>query len=461
MRVTQTRVRWGLVCLATLFVAVLTWLHQQSTRLSIMDMLRQMEGEHWYRVSLNQRPVGQYRTEVLVDRTIRIVTEMQFRLGSPVETQISETRVFATEPPYQLIHARHTQRRGVADDEVLEATVLRDRGKLYAVAPTGTQLPLPSEYELADYLNIELWLMNDAPQADQSREAKHIDFERLDIATKIWSVFDKNDQGYIVRSENELGFTEIQLDHELTAKTMKDRHFFLERVTSERAVSNWRRRANFPRQQEFSIALPEPLRNPTKLSRLVLQPSGASLPDSGILLVGENVSHVKVDPITPKTYLRETLRHPVSHQSIKDLANAATRTPATPLKQTEALTRFVHNYLVYEDLEDVRSVLDTIERRSGDCSEFAELFTTLARASNLPARTVVGLAYDANNRVFAKHAWNEIAIDGWWMAVDPTWNQVRADATHLRLSDETMAALEQSSPLSFKIVETEYVDAGS
>ena len=173
------------------------------------------------------------------------------------------------------------------------------------------------------------------------------------------------------------------------------------------------------------------------------------------------MSHAKVDPITPTTYLRETLRHPVSHQSIKNLANAATQTTTTPLKQMEALTRFVHNYLVYEDLEDVRSVLDTIERRSGDCSEFAELFTTLARASNLPARTVVGLAYDANNRVFAKPAWNEIAIDGWWMAVDPTWNQVRADATHLRLSDETMAALEQSSPLSFKIVETEYVDAGS
>ena len=461
MSVTQTRVRWGLVCLATLVVVALPWLHQHNTRLSIMDMLHQMEGEHWYRVSLNQQPVGQYRTEVHVDRTIRIATEMQFRLGSPSETRISETRVFATEPPYQLIRARHTQRRGRADNEVLEASVLRDRGTLYAVAPTGTQLPLSSEYELADYLNIEMWLMNDAPQPEQSHEAKHIDFERLDIGTKTWSVFDKNAEGYVVRSVNELGFTEIQLDHALTAKTMKDQHFFLERVTSEEVLSGWRRRASFPRQPEFSIALPEPLRNPSKLSRLVLQPSGVSLRDGGILLVGESVSHAKVDPITPTTYLRETLRHPVSHQSIKDLANAATQTTTTPLKQMEALTRFVHNYLVYEDLEDVRSVLDTIERRSGDCSEFAELFTTLARASNLPARTVVGLAYDANNRVFAKHAWNEIAIDGWWMAVDPTWNQVRADATHLRLSDETMAALEQSSPLSFKIVETEYVDAGS
>jgi transglutaminase/protease-like cytokinesis protein 3 len=73
----------------------------------------------------------------------------------------------------------------------------------------------------------------------------------------------------------------------------------------------------------------------------------------------------------------------------------------------------------------------------------------------------VGLAYDAGNRVFAKHAWNEIAIDGRWMSVDPTWNQIRADATHLRLSDETMAALDQSSSLNFKTLETTYVDGGS
>ncbi|MEC9285355.1 MAG: hypothetical protein VYC36_05215, partial [Pseudomonadota bacterium] len=76
------------------------------------------------------------------------------------------------------------------------------------------------------------------------------------------------------------------------------------------------------------------------------------------------------------------------------------------------------------------------------------------------AKTIVGLAYDADNGVFAKHAWNEIAVDGLWIPVDPTWNQVRADATHLRLSDETMAALDQSS-MSFKVVETEYVNAGS
>jgi hypothetical protein len=461
MNVKQTRNRWASVCLAILLAVAVAWFHQQNTHHSLTGMIQQMEGEHWYRVSLNQEPVGQYRTVVLVDRTIRFLTEMRFRLDSTFETHIEETRVFAAEPPYQLIRARHTQRSGPHNTDVLEARVLRDRGKLYAVAPTGTRLPLTSDYGLADYLNIEMWLKNVLPRPEQSRKSKHIDFDRLDISTKVWSVVDHNAQGYMVRSANEHGFTEIQLDLDFMAKAMTDRHFFLDRVTDEAVAAKWRHRANSPRRLDFSIATAEPLRNPTKLSRLVLKPFGEMPWDDGTLLVGDSISLIKVDPSERASFLRETLRHPISDESITTLANAAAQDITSPLKRAQALTHFVHDYLVYEDLQHVQSVLDTVSRRRGDCSEFAELFTTLARAAMLPAKTVVGLAYDAGNGVFAKHAWNEIAIDGRWMSVDPTWNQIRADATHLRLSDETMAALDQSSSLNFKTLETTYVDGGS
>ena len=461
MNVKETRNRWGLACLAAMLAVTATWFYQQNAHHPLMGMTRQMEGEHWYRVSLHQQPVGQYRTVVLLDRTIQFLTEMRFRLDSQFETLIEETRVFAAEPPYQLIRASYTQSRGPDNTDILEARVLRDGGTLYAIAPTGTRLPLTPDYGLADYLNIEMWLMNDSPRPEQSREAKHIDFERLDIATKVWSVVDRNTQGYIVRSVNERGFTEIQLDLEFMTKAMTDRHFFLDRVTNEAAAAIWRQRANFPRRLDFSIAIAEPLRDPTKLSRLVLKPFGEMPWDDGTLLVGDSISHIKVDPNELAPFLRETLKYPVSDESITTLANAAGQDTTSPWKRAQALTHFVHGYLAYEDLQHVQSVLDTVSRRRGDCSEFAELFTTLARAARLPAKTVVGLAYDADNGVFAKHAWNEIAVDGWWMPVDPTWNQVRADATHLRLSDETMAALDQSSSVSFKILETKYVDAGS
>lgn len=460
MDVKKTRKRWGLVCLATLIAVTTTWLYQQNPRQSLVEMIQQMEGEHWYRVSLNQQAVGQYRTAVLLDRTIRFVTEMRFRLDNTFETHIEEVHVFAAEPPYQLIRATHTQRRGPGHTNVLNARVLRDRGKLYAIAPTGARLPLTTDYRLTDYLDIELWLMGDSPKPKLSRKTKHIDFERLDIATKVWSIVERNNQGYMVRSANELGFAEIQLDSKFMAKAMVDRHFFLDRVTDEAAASIWRQRANSPHRPDFSITTAEPLDNPTKLSRLVVRPFGEMPWDEGTLLVGNSVSHIKVNPNTLASFLRETLQHPVSDELIAALASAVAQDTTSPLNRAEALIHFVHEYLVYEDLQHIQSVSETLSRRRGDCSEFAELFTTLARAARLPAKTIVGLAYDADNGVFAKHAWNEIAVDGLWIPVDPTWNQVRADATHLRLSDEAMAALDQSS-ISFKVVETEYVNAGS
>jgi len=83
-----------------------------------------------------------------------------------------------------------------------------------------------------------------------------------------------------------------------------------------------------------------------------------------------------------------------------------------------------------------------LDRGYGECTDFADLFTALARASGLSARTVVGLAYqDTEPYGFAFHAWNEARVDGEWQVIDPTWNQRFADATHLALSDQELANL--------------------
>ena len=59
----------------------------------------------------------------------------------------------------------------------------------------------------------------------------------------------------------------------------------------------------------------------------------------------------------------------------------------------------------------------------------------LERGAVLAARRVVGLAptYDHDSFGFGNHASAEGAIDGRWVAVDPTWNETLADATHIPL----------------------------
>ncbi|MCC5888155.1 MAG: transglutaminase domain-containing protein [Gammaproteobacteria bacterium] len=73
----------------------------------------------------------------------------------------------------------------------------------------------------------------------------------------------------------------------------------------------------------------------------------------------------------------------------------------------------------------------------GDCYEFAALFSALATAAGYDSRVVTGLAWAGDELGgFAPHAWNEVRIDGHWLSIDPTWDQLGADATRLRFPDD-------------------------
>lgn len=91
---------------------------------------------------------------------------------------------------------------------------------------------------------------------------------------------------------------------------------------------------------------------------------------------------------------------------------------------------------------DVFSALDVLEKRKAECQGHAYLYTALARASGIPTRIVNGLAYSEQFNGFLYHSWAESFVDGRWVAVDPTFGQTAADATHIKmLEGETLAEL--------------------
>jgi len=91
---------------------------------------------------------------------------------------------------------------------------------------------------------------------------------------------------------------------------------------------------------------------------------------------------------------------------------------------------------------DAWSALDVLEKREAECQGHAYLYAALARALGIPTRVANGLAYSEEHRGFLFHAWAESAIDGRWIAVDPTFGALPADATHLKLVEgETLAEL--------------------
>jgi transglutaminase-like putative cysteine protease len=105
--------------------------------------------------------------------------------------------------------------------------------------------------------------------------------------------------------------------------------------------------------------------------------------------------------------------------------------------RAEALTRFVNSTVQKKPTVSLPSAREVLRTRIGDCNEHTALFVAMARAAGIPARIAVGLAFVRG--AFYYHAWPEVYIDegadrGFWLPVDPTFNQFPADATHFRLA---------------------------
>jgi transglutaminase superfamily protein len=112
------------------------------------------------------------------------------------------------------------------------------------------------------------------------------------------------------------------------------------------------------------------------------------------------------------------------------LTIAGQRTSASD--KVEAVLGWVERNISKEAV-DTFSALDVLDARRGECQGHAYLYAALMRALDVPTRVVNGLVYSAEYQGFLYHSWAESLVDGGWRAVDPTFNQSRADATHIAL----------------------------
>jgi len=97
---------------------------------------------------------------------------------------------------------------------------------------------------------------------------------------------------------------------------------------------------------------------------------------------------------------------------------------------------------------------DVLRQMKGDCTEHSLLAVALLRAAGIPAKRVDGVVYIVNEDkvpAFYWHEWVEAYV-GEWTQMDPTFNQVVADATHFAVGEEGNAEI---TPLigQLKVVE--------
>lgn len=76
-----------------------------------------------------------------------------------------------------------------------------------------------------------------------------------------------------------------------------------------------------------------------------------------------------------------------------------------------------------------QGALNTLDRRQGTCSEYANLFIAIMRNKGIPARFVMGKMY-----LGAYHSWAEIWLeDHGWIPVDPQRGSIGVTARHIKL----------------------------
>jgi hypothetical protein len=170
-----------------------------------------------------------------------------------------------------------------------------------------------------------------------------------------------------------------------------------------------------------------------------------------------------VQDLSELEWIDATLTIPAAHP---ELRNAAERIVGDAPDRLTAVRRL--NAWVFEEVAKIPSMgvpngLEVLRSKQGDCNEHTALFVSLARAAGIPSRIAAGVVYSdriSGTGAFYYHAWPEVRLGGStdWVPVDPTFGQVPADATHVKLVegdlDRQVEIMAVMGRLAFELIES-------
>jgi len=172
----------------------------------------------------------------------------------------------------------------------------------------------------------------------------------------------------------------------------------------------------------------------------------------------ENIGPVTDLPEELQPFLLPTDDWPCEDPVIRETAARIVGSEMNAYRLASAIMEFVTESLSYERQDFRLGPRRALELGLGDCSEYTDVFVSLARAAGLPARGLYGWAFTSENIIPSPHAFVEVYLPGaGWQPLDPSWGDMngdyfcRIDASHLvrcirgRESSESWASLRYSS----------------
>jgi hypothetical protein len=197
----------------------------------------------------------------------------------------------------------------------------------------------------------------------------------------------------------------------------------------------------------------------------LLQEGGQSMEKSGDGRVIVKTGSAVPPPATPvKAAAGDSYLRPADKIE-SDAAEIAAKAKelATEKKDAREVARTLASWTadwLNDTVDDGGSALVSLKKRSGNCQTHARLYTALARAAGIPTRFVSGLVYQ-EGKGFLYHSWTESLLGDAWVAIDPTYNQLPADPTHLKFfegssQDDMVPIIAIIGRIRITVLETKY-----
>lgn len=438
----------------------------------------------WYGLYLKGKKIGYFRSvRARAGDQISDAFTMHMKLvsfGKKSELTLTQDLRFDGKAPFALVGGSFEQQTGALTQRV---TLTKNDKGFQVALKVGTedstrQIP-PVEYTLADALAADLWIRK-GPQVGSSISYREFDMQELALqvhkstvaAIKTSVVNGVQVRFFEVDTESRKEKLQILSRHDDTGRLLSGNIAVFEiRLEPEEQAKN----IEFS-QDLFVLGmakLDKALGSARKVTELVLHVDGKEAevfedgprqrvePAAGggkLIKLGKKYGkEVKATPQEIEECLQETNTYRINHPKIKELAAKAVGDAKTPEDKVKRLVEFVHRYITPTLSSSMPQIHDLLESKKGDCKSYALLFATLARASGIPAREVGGVTYIGDDaKALGGHAWNEVVLNGVWVPIDATFNQVEVDATHLSYGTEFRAAknlLATLGKLSFRVVE--------
>ena len=428
-------------------------------------------GKKWYKLNASEKHIGFLLNEVRRNQQGGFEFNTTLQLSTLPGQMVSffDRLEFSGLPPYELLEAIH-QEHGTSSSKDISITLLNGDYIAYInnlkeqkkIPFANTQPP----FTLEDYLAFENWLIIENPLAGDTKLVRRLDMDSLAINKTRFQLISHKNNEYSVRDDDSGNTISLSFDKNLILSSINITNALTITRANEAAALNALDNMLTP---DYSIPVDKKIIDKERIKRLVLAISGYDAPEkswTNLYTRGlTNTLTIEQNPIDPRGSISEpndSIRSENTYREIKNLAQSITKGAITPQEQILRINQFVNNYLTYSLNKKPKTIIQLLTDRTGQCADYADLFTELARSLEIPAKTVFGLAYyDSETPEFRFHAWNEVSIGGERMTVEPTWGQFPADATHIAFSQSwsALSILAGQPNVKFSIKTIEYLDS--